>query len=255
MIKLLLIEDEIPARNKLKRFIEELNTEITIVAEIDTVEKGIDFLSKNKVDLIFSDIELLDGNSFEIYSEVKLSCPIIFTTAYNQYWMEAFDTNGIAYLLKPFDKKRFTSAWDKFLLLRSSPNEDNTLLQTLTKIIVESKSKKVFKKRFTVHHQQSIFFVSIEQISYFEANEGVIFAHNHDSKKYLLNESTLKEIEDQLDPECFFRINRSEIVNKSYIEKIETNKKNTLAIKLKGSKIYLYTSQSNTSSFRSWVYQ
>ena len=117
MIRVLIIEDEIPARNKLKRFLKELDTKIEIVDEIDTVEAAINFLINKQVELIFSDIELLDGNAFEIYNKVSVNCPIIFTTAYNQFWMNAFESNGIEYLLKPFSKERFQKAWNKFLYL------------------------------------------------------------------------------------------------------------------------------------------
>jgi DNA-binding LytR/AlgR family response regulator len=253
MIKILIIEDEIPARKKLKRFCEELDTPIEIMAEIDTVAKGISFLKSNTVDLIFSDIELLDGNSFEIYSQVPLSCPIIFTTAYDQFWMNAFDSNGIAYLLKPFSKDRFQKAWDKFLMLRNTPNDANTLLNTLTKVIEQNFREKAFKKRFAVHNRQGIYFLDTENISFFEANEGAVFAYDTTGKKHLLTESTLREIEEQLNPSDFFRLNRSELVHKPHIEKMEYYTKNTLAVKLKGCPKYLSTSQNNTASFRIWI--
>src|SRR5690606_41118398 len=111
MIKVLIIEDEIPARNKLKRFLNQQIESISIVAEIDTIESAIAFLTTNHVDVIFSDIELLDGNAFEIYKQVQVQCPIIFTTAYDQFWMNAFESNGIDYLLKPFSQDRFQKAW------------------------------------------------------------------------------------------------------------------------------------------------
>lgn len=253
MIKILVLEDEIPARKKLKRFLVEMNTQIEIVAEIDTVSEGTNFLRNNSIDLIFSDIELLDGNSFEIYDQVTLSCPIIFTTAYNQFWMNAFESNGIDYLLKPFSKNRFQKAWDKFSMFRNSPNDSNKLLNTLTNIIEQNFAKKAFKKRFTVHNRQDICFLDTENISYFEANDGVIFAHDTSGKKHILSESTLKEIEEQLNPSDFFRLNRSEIVNKQHIEKIEYYNKNALAVKIKGFQRFLTTSQTNTASFRIWV--
>ena len=255
MIKILILEDEIPARKKLKRFLEELDTQIEIIAEIDTVAMGIIFLESNTVDLIFSDIELLDGNSFEIYNQVSLSCPIIFTTAYDQFWMNAFDSNGIAYLLKPFSKDRFQKAWDKFLMFRNTPNDGNKLLSNLTKIIEQNFAKKSFKKRFTVHNRQGIYFLDTENISFFEASEGVVFAYDTIAKKHLLSESTLKEIEEQLDSSDFFRLNRSELINKSHIEKIERHAKNTLIVKLKGCQKYLSTSQKTTASFRIWIKQ
>ena len=255
MIKILILEDEIPARKKLKKFLDQLDTQIEIVAEIDTVTIGVLFLKSNIVDLIFSDIELLDGNAFEIYSQVPISCPIIFTTAYDQFWMNAFESNGIDYLLKPFSQKRFQKSWDKFLNFRISPNNNIKLLSNLTKLIENNLAIKSYKKRFTINKHKSIYFLDIENISYFEANEGVIFAYDTTSKKHLLTESTLKEIAEQLNPTDFFRVNRSVIVNKTHIEKIEYYTKNSLAVKLKGYQNHLITSQNNTAQFRIWINQ
>ena len=255
MIKILIVEDEIPARKKLKRFLAELDTEFEVVAEIDSVSMGISFLKSSSVDLIFSDIELLDGNAFEIYNQVSLSCPIIFTTAYDQFWMNAFDSNGIAYLLKPFSKERFQQAWDKFLMFGNTPNDAIKLLSNLTKIIEQNFNKKIFKKRFAVNDRKGIYFLDTENISFFEASEGVIFAYDTICKKHLLTESTLKEIEEQLNAADFFRLNRKELINKLHIEKIEYNTKNTLAVKLKGCQKYISTSQNNTAPFRIWIKQ
>ncbi|MFD2907545.1 LytR/AlgR family response regulator transcription factor [Flavobacterium ardleyense] len=253
MIKILIIEDEIPARKKLKRFLDELETTTEIVAEIDTVEVAIEFLKESKIDLIFSDIELLDGNAFEIYNRVSVSCPIIFTTAYDQFLMNAFETNGIAYLLKPFSKDRFQAAWDKFLLFRNSSVNENQQLNNLTELIRQNFVQNSYKKRFTIHAHQRIYFLDTENITFFEASESVIFAVDINGKKHLLSESTLKDIEKQLNPVDFFRINRSTLINKQHIEKIERYTKNTLALKLVGYKEYLKTSQSSTHSFREWI--
>ncbi|MBN8704250.1 MAG: response regulator transcription factor [Bacteroidetes bacterium] len=255
MIKVVIIEDEIPARRKLKRFLDETDSTIQIMAEIDTVAKGISFLKSNQPDLILSDIELLDGNSFEIFSQVPVTCPIIFTTAYDQFLMDAFESNGIAYLMKPFTMERFQKAWDKFLLFRTAPADADGLVGSLTKMIEQTLLKKPFKKRFSVHNHQAIYFLETEKICFFEANDGLIFAHDITGKKHILTESTLKELEELLDPDDFFRINRSELVNKQHIEKIETYTKNTLSVKLKGSQKSLLTSQQNTASFRSWIHR
>lgn len=253
MIKILLLEDEIPARKKIIRFIKQLDTETEVVAEIDTVEEAINFLKNNTIDLILSDIELLDGNAFEIYNNVSISCPIIFTTAYDSFWMHAFESNGVAYLLKPFSKEQFKKAWDKFLLFRKPSTNDNPLLTNLTKLIQENFKEKSYKKRFTINTHQRIYFLDTENISYFKANEGVIFAFDTEGRKHLLSESTLKEIEALLNPSDFFKINRSELVSKQHIEKIERYAKNTLAIKMNNSKSYLVTSQSMTAFFREWI--
>jgi DNA-binding LytR/AlgR family response regulator len=253
MIKILIIEDEIPARKKLKRFLDELDTATDVVGEIDTVRKAVDFLTNTKVDLIISDIELLDGNAFEIYKEIAVTCPIIFTTAYDQFLMDAFETNGIEYLLKPFSRERFQKAWNKFLQFRNTDSENDTLLMNLTRLMENNLVEKSYKKRFTINYHQGIYFLETENIAFFQADEGVVFAIDTSGKKHILTESTLTKIEAQLNPAEFFRINRSELVGKKYIEKIERYAKNSLAIKMKGSGVSLKTSQSTTSSFREWV--
>jgi DNA-binding LytR/AlgR family response regulator len=253
MINILIIEDEVPARNKLKRFLEALATKTSILAEIDNVEEAVTFLKTNKPDLIFSDIELLDGNAFEIYNQVAVSCPIIFITAYNQFLMDAFESNGIAYLLKPFSQERFQKAWDKFLLFKNTGEGENTILKNLSKLVEASILEKSYKQRFTISNHQGIYFLDTENVSYFEASEGVIFAFDIFGKKHLLNETTLKQIEEQVNPADFFRINRGELIRKQQVEKMERYTKNTLAVKMKGHQNLLKTSQSNTSLFREWI--
>ncbi len=253
MIKVILIEDEIPARKKLRRFIEELETPVEIVAELDTVHSAVTSLRSHQVDLIFSDIELLDGNAFEIYQQVSISCPIIFTTAYDQFWMDAFESNGIAYLLKPFSKARFQKAWDKFLLFRKTEPDAHQGIANLTELIRQSLAEKSYRRRFTITTHQGIYFLETADITFFEADGGVVFAYDSKGKKHMLTEATLKEIEEQLAPSDFFRINRGELVHKPYVEKIERHTKNTLAIRLKGHEHYLSTSQSTTAAFREWI--
>jgi DNA-binding LytR/AlgR family response regulator len=253
MIKIIIIEDEIPARKKLKRFLEELDIPTKVVAEIDNVATAVEFLKSSAADLIFSDIELLDGNAFDIYKQVSISCPIIFTTAYDQFWMNAFDSNGIAYLLKPFSKDQFKNAWGKFMMFKNKPTGDNELFRSLTKIIEQNFVERSFKRRFSINKNQGIYFLDIENISYFEAIEGVVFAYDIKGKKHLLTESTLKEIEKLLNSSEFFRINRSELISKQHVEKIERYTKNAVAVKIKGATSILKTSQSNTASFREWI--
>jgi len=253
MIKIIILEDEIPARKKLKRFLEEMVDQIEIIAEIDTVVNGISFLKSNSADLIFSDIELLDGNAFKIYNQVPLSCPIIFITAYDQFWMNAFESNGIDYLLKPFSKERFKKAWGKFLLLRNTPTAEKKQLINLTKLMEQNFPKQSYKKRFTVHSNRGFIFIDTETIAFFAANEGVIFAFDTTGKKHVLKESTLIEIEEQLNPADFFRINRRELISKQQVEKMERYSKNILSLKMKGHANHLKTSQNNTADFREWI--
>lgn len=255
MVKIVILEDEIPARKKLKRFLEELDTQIEVIAEIDTVAMGVSFLKNNSADLLFSDIELLDGKSFEIFNQVSISCPIIFTTAYNQFWMNAFESNGIDYLLKPFSKDRFQKAFEKFILLRGSQKDQTELLNNLTKMMSQHVTEKKYKKRFTIHTNRDIYFLEIDTIVFFEATEGIIFAFDQSGRKHITNISTLKELESLLDPSAFFRLNRSELISKQFIEKLERNTKNSLAVKMKGYQKLLTTSQSTTAQLRAWIDQ
>jgi DNA-binding LytR/AlgR family response regulator len=253
MIKVVIIEDEIPARKKLKRFLEEVDHSTEVIAEIGTVSQAIEFLkNENAIDLILSDIELQDGNAFEIYEEVTVLCPIIFTTAYNQFLMDAFESNGIEYLLKPFSLERFQKAWDKFLLLKKSPLTDDNLLSKLTQLL-NNPTEKTFKNRFSVSSKQGTYFLETNDIVYFSAEEGVVFAIDKNFKKHLLTQTTLKAIEVLVNPAIFFRINRSEMINKNYVERIERYTKNTLSIKIQNYQKQLFTSQSHTASFREWI--
>lgn len=252
MIKVLILEDELPARKKMIRFLNELPDVIHVVAEIDTIDKGIEFLKTTTVDVIFSDIELLDGKAFEIFEQVQISCPIIFTTAYDNYWINAFETNGIEYLLKPFSMERFQKAWNKFLLFKKSENPNQELLNQLSHFINNNTEKK-YKTRFSISNNKSIYFLDVNTITFFEAEDSVVFAHDVSGKKHLMNEATLKEIENQLHPDDFFRINRSELVQKKFVDKIERYSKNSYAIKIKGVEKHLITSQSNSAAFRAWI--
>lgn len=253
MIKVLIIEDEIPARKKLKRFLQEVKESVVIIAELDTVASSIEFLKGTEVDLIISDIELLDGNAFEIYQHVTITCPIIFSTAYDQFLMKAFETNGIEYLLKPFSKERFNQAWNKFLTLRKSNTTDDQVLLKIQHILEKKLTTITYKKRFSINTSRGVYFLETENITLFEAHEGVIFAYDTSGKKHLLSETTLKSLEVLVDFLEFFRINRNQMVHKKYVEKIERYTKNTLAIKISHHQEYVKTSQSTTASFREWI--
>lgn len=255
MIKLVLLEDELPARKKLLRMIDQLQLKVEILATIESVEEGIAyFQSLPRTDLIISDIELRDGNSFELFQNVSLSCPIIFTTAYNEFWMEAFESNGIAYLLKPFSLEKFKRAWDKFELLTRQPPMETQWLQGLQDMMRNHKDpQEIFKARFSIPTPKGTYFLETLDISYFLADGGLVYANDKSGKKHLMRELTLKEIEQAVDPSQFFRLNRSELVQKSYIQGMERYSKNAIGIKLKGIDRLLICSQSQTPPFLKWI--
>jgi len=257
MINVVIIEDEAPALRKLKRFLDELKEPLTVTVELTNVEDAIAFFKQNKdVDLVFSDIELTDGNAFDIYKEVMPTCPIIFATAYNQFLMDAFESNGIAYLLKPFSFDRFEKAWQKFkLLYLSKPELNNSMIEKLSALLSQPSIQRNYRTRFSINTASSTYFLETQQIVFFNADEGVVFAIDDQNKHHLLTQATLKQIEGEIDPKLFFRINRGQLVHKIYIEGMERYNKNTLAVKLKGNSKRLITSQSTTAAFKDWVEQ
>ncbi len=253
-MNVLIFEDEVPAYEKLVLLIEKELPECEIKGWARSVEEAKSLIDKtDQIDLVFSDIELLDGNSFEIYKAVDLECPIIFSTAFDQYLFDAFQVNGIAYLLKPYTRQKFQEAIEKYKTLFQSTEHsslDANVIEEL-KSIIES-DKKTYKKRFSVKKKGGIKILNVSDLIAFEANGDFCTALDKDVQKHIVN-YTLGEIESKIDPSKFFRINRSEIINIDYIENIEPYFKNKLAIKMKTLSDPLYTSRAKTPLFRNWL--
>ena len=256
MINILIIEDELLARKKLKRFIDTVCPDHTLVGEVETVVDAGDLLkAEPNIDIIFSDISLRDGNVFDVFSKVTINCPIIFATAYDDYFMSAFQTNGIEYLLKPYNFERFNQAWQKYLDL--SPANDEKFKRLLTQLNkLEQTSPQVpprFQKRFTVKYQQNTYLLNTADIVYFQSNSGIIFAFDKNNKRHIMPHTSFVAIEQKIDPQQFFRINRSEIIQLSYIKKLERYCKNTLTIHLNDLNHTVKTSQKRTAEFNKWL--
>ncbi len=254
MIKVVILEDEAPARKKLKNFLEKTEESILIIKEIETVEEALAFFqTQPEIDLILSDIELRDGNVFEIYNQIKVTAPIIFVTAYDHFWMNAFETNGIAYLLKPYSFDLFEKALQKYDSLKknltATQNEIFKKIDAYYQTKIELQT--TYKEYIPVKSTNAIYFLKVTDITFIQSDYGVVYAYDSTNKKHVLNQTTLKEIEEIINPSVFFKINRSEVVNKHYIEKINRYTKNTVAIHIKTH--VLKTSQSKTASFNSWV--
>lgn len=188
-----------------------------------------------------------------IYNEVAPEVPIIFCTAYDQYLLKAFQTNGIAYVLKPFDDESFQQVIDKYKLLAKSNAEvaiPNSVLKSLMSISTEQ--KQAYKTRFTIKKNGGIKLLNVNEIVCFEANGSFCVAFDHNNKKHLISHS-ISKVEESLDPNLFHRTNRSDIVNINYIDKIEGHFKNRLLIKFKCTTKESLTSSSRTAEFRSWL--
>jgi DNA-binding LytR/AlgR family response regulator len=206
-MKIIILEDETRAANHLERLLAKVAPDMIVVDKIESVRDGVKYLQTNpEPDLIFSDIQLADGLSFEIYKQVAVNCPIIFTTAYDHYAIEAFQTNGIDYLLKPIEEERLLKAIEK--ARHFSPG------LVLEKLLAINKptSEKSYKSRFMVKVGDKIKSVPVEEILVFYSQEKASFIRTSDAHTYCIDYA-LDQLEPMLDPEKYFRINRKYIVS------------------------------------------
>lgn len=249
-MKILILEDEIPAYEKLLNFITAEIPDAQIVGWArSNVEAKSLLQTKVTIDLIFSDIELLDGTSFETFEAIKVDCPIIFCTGFDQYVLKAFQTNGIAYLLKPYTLDNFQEAYTKYqrLFAKSIPPD---VLNELKQVL--QADKKAYQRRFTSKKKDGIKLLETQAIICFEANGDFCLASDLKGSKHVINYS-LSEIENKVDPNQFFRINRSQLINIDFIEKIDTHFKNKLSITMRQLSGSFLTSSAKTSDFRKWL--
>ncbi|WNO59611.1 LytTR family DNA-binding domain-containing protein [Rheinheimera sp. MMS21-TC3] len=260
MFNVVIIEDEPLARSKLQRLLQQLADPITVLAELTSVAEVDAYFVQLKQqsiqpDLIFSDIELSDGNVFSCNQHNAPACPLIFITAYDRFMLPAFDSFGIAYLLKPYNLTNLAQAWQKFRTLTANKSTDNTLeqLQTLLKTLPGASAKPEYLVRIPIRHQQQIYFLDVADIVYIQADGGLIMAFDQSGKRHYLPYSSLAAVEGLLDPDKFMRINRSEMVQAAYIDKLVRYCKNTLSVYLTPLNVQLKTSQSRTSTFTSWL--
>ncbi len=253
-MNILIIEDEPLAAKQLQNFIIDINPEFHIVACLNSISQCFEwFKNNNQPDLIFSDIELLDGNVFNFYDKQTINCPIIFATAYDQFLMQAFEGNGIAYLLKPFTKELVEKAISKFNNFQVKNNNaiSADVLQLLQKSL-QQEATNLYKQRFTIKTNKGIFLLPVADIAFVQADGVLLYAFDFDGKKYPLT-GTLIANEQQLNPENFFKINRSDIVSIDAIEKIAPHIGDRLAVFVKGQKQFVITSTQKTSVFRKWI--
>jgi DNA-binding LytR/AlgR family response regulator len=250
MIRTLIIEDEAPAAKRLKKLLENLAPDIEILGIIDTVESAVKWFETHpRPDLIMLDIQLGDGLSFEIFRKTEINSHVIFTTAYDEYAIKAFELNSIDYLLKPVDETRLANSLVKFRKLQPSTQSVN-LVKLLESI--ENKSDR-FKKRFVVNIANKLKVVDTSEIAYFYSKEKNTFLCTSDNRHYPLDFS-LDHIEELLNPATFFRVSRQIIVNFNNIAKIDILSKSRIKIETNPpSNEEMLVSSARTSDFRVWL--
>ncbi|HAN00251.1 MAG TPA: DNA-binding response regulator [Marinilabiliales bacterium] len=250
MIRTLIIEDEEPAAIRLRKLLNEIHSEIEVLDCIDSVERAVQwFHAHQPPELLLLDIQLADGLSFDIFKKVKIDSYVIFTTAFDEYAIKAFELNSIDYLLKPIDKAKLALSIEKFKRLRI-PTPTININDLVTAI--ESK-KSNYKKRFLINMGSKIKSVETSEVAFFYVLEKNSFMGTFDGKNYPIDFS-LDKLETLLDPELFFRINRQQIINYYTIDRISVFSKSRIRIEPKvKSEEELLVSANKSHEFRQWL--
>ncbi len=251
-MEVIIIEDEILLAEALQKELITLDPSIKVVKQLGSVADSIAWLSRHRCDLIFSDIELSDGNSFSIFNALEINIPVIFTTAYDQYAIKAFETNSIGYLLKPIESEDLRKVLDKF-----KQNQFNNALldQLMNQLSINSPdtNTSIYLNRLMLSKGNIQKPVSIDEIVYFMAEDRYLFAHTNEGKKYYYD-ATLSQLENELDPKLFFRANRSYFVNKNFINEIKTISRSRLIIKMtEAEEEDIVVSYSRSKEFKEWL--
>ena len=250
MIKTLIVEDEEPAAIRLKKLLNEVADDIEIVNWVDSIEGAVKWLKVNPApDLLMLDIQLGDGLSFEIFRQVQIESFVIFTTAYDEYAIKAFELNSIDYLLKPIDKEKLDRSIVKFRKLKSPTSQltINELIQT-----IESKTGN-YKKRFLINMGSKIKSIETKDIASFYVMEKSCFLSTLEGRSYPIDFS-LDKLEGLLNPDLFFRINRQAMVNFHAIDKISVFSKSRIKLELNPkNEIEMLVSANKSHEFRMWL--
>jgi len=250
-MKIIIIEDEKPAANRLIKLLQVHFPGELPIANLDTVTRSINYLNQNpEPDLIFCDIQLADGISFEIFEKVKINSPVIFTTAFDQYAIKAFQVNAIDYLLKPIDPVDLAKSVEKFKSRQVQPALDLDILKSLLQ-----PEKKLYKSRFLVRFGEKIQSIALEEIAFFFSEERVTFLQTYEGKKYVLD-STLEQVETAVDPSFFFRINRKYLCRVDAVDEVLSYSNSRLKVKLKNSSdTDILISREKVTEFKNWLDQ
>jgi len=249
-VKVVIIEDEVIAADNLENQLLTIDPEIEILEKIDTVRDAVVWLGSHTVDLIFLDIHLSDGLSFTIFEEAEIQTPVIFTTAYDQYTLKAFKLYSIDYLLKPIDINELKQSLVKYKNFAGNSAQPTVDIQSL---LESFKPQKEFQKRFVVNAGQKIKMIKTGEIAWFNGSDQGTFLCTFSNSNYAIDFS-LDKLENMIDPEIFFRINRNYIVNIEAINEMYVLAKSRIKVELKPKPSdETLVSFNRMSGFRKWI--
>lgn len=251
-MKAIIIEDEQSAADNLRFLLQSVAHDIQIIKSIETVSDAIAFFKENKAyDLVFMDIHLADGNSFEIVREVDPIAPIVFTTAYDQYAIQAFKLNSIDYLLKPIREEELKNAIlkfkDKYWKMPAYAQQIEALMSLM------NTPKKIFRSSFLVQKKDTFIPIASGDFAFFFIQDGVVRGTTKDNQTYNFNEK-LEDLESDLDPELFFRANRQYLIQRAAIKSLQTYFNGRLVVNLQPlEKDKIVVSKVNASRLKAWL--
>lgn len=252
-LNILIVEDETPAAEKLERYLQRYSTDIKVKAVCDSIETSVAWLKENQssIDLVFMDIQLKDGLSFNIFKEVAVQKPVIFVTAYNEYALEAFKVNSIDYLLKPVTFTDLSASLQKFENLRAQMATTEAKQEKI-KSLAESSTVKTYKERFMVKVGDHIRSITIDQVLFFFADGRDVYLVTTQLRKFIID-FTLEALEEVLHPKNFFRVNRSYIVHIPFIQDVVMYSNSRLKISTQPAwDKEIIVSREKVSEFKDW---
>lgn len=254
-LKILIVEDEELAAERLSQLVKEIEPDAEIHGPIDTVTATLNHLKTSPgYDLILLDIQLADGKSFSIFDEYEVTTPVIFTTAYDEFALQAFEVNSIDYLLKPVNREKLKTALEKFRKLKEyygAGNPNSQLYEMIRNL--RTPEKTAYKDRFLISKGDAQVPVKASEIAGFYAEDKEVFLLTHENKRFIIQNS-IEDLTSRLDPKLFFRVNRQFIISADAIHKVHNYFNFKLKIELKADpKLEVIVSRSKTMSFKAWM--
>lgn len=254
-MKVLIVEDEKVASDRLKSLIKKYDTSIEVMQVLDSVKSAAQWLMDHPApDLLFFDIQIADGLSFEIFDIVEVKAPVIFTTAYDEYAIKAFKVNSIDYLLKPLDYEDVSKAIKKFQSIHQGAGLQSNLIPVLEQLrLQEAQTAPQYKNRFIIKIGDHLKSVAVQDIKYIYSQDKATYMVTEDGKKYIM-EQALEKLEKMLDPMNFFRINRKYIITLNCIKDIITYSNSRLKIMIRDCDDHdVLVSREKVQDFKLWL--
>lgn len=251
-MRVVIVEDEIAASENLAYIINSIDPAIEILAVLDSVISTVAYFSKpTDAELVFMDIHLADGISFEIFDKIDIKVPVIFTTAYDQYAIKAFKVNSIDYLLKPIDEEELEVAINKFKNSASEDINSSNKIDGLLELL--NSNSKSYKSTYLVHHRDKLLPIKTNNICYFFIENGIVKAVTSENKSFVIDKK-LEDIQSELNPQMFHRVNRQFIINKNAIANIKFYFNGKLIINVNPPfSERIIASKAKASELKNWV--